>query len=72
MRIIVLFSWQNDLNDETENTFTKFVDDTKLCGEVDMKGGRDVLQRELDRLKGWASKNYMKFNKDKCKVLHLE
>lgn len=67
-----MFSLKNYLNDETENTFTKFVDDTKLYGEMDLTGGRDILQRELDRREGWASKNYMKFKKDKCKILHLE
>ncbi|KAK4814877.1 hypothetical protein QYF61_027906, partial [Mycteria americana] len=61
----------NDLDDVIENTFPKFADDTKVGGEVDTSEGRAILQRDLDGLEEWPSKNCMKFNKDKCKVLHL-
>ncbi|GAB0209889.1 cAMP-dependent protein kinase inhibitor alpha [Grus japonensis] len=54
-----------------ESTITKFADDSKLVGEVNTSEGRDILQRHLDRLEEWASKNSMKFNKDMCKILHL-
>ena len=60
-----------DMDSEVEWALTKFADNIKLCGTVNMLEGRDAIQRDLDRLERWAYANLRRFNKVKCRVLHL-
>ncbi|GAB0190226.1 hypothetical protein GRJ2_001487900 [Grus japonensis] len=56
-----------DMDSCIECTLSKFANDTKPCGMVDMLEGRDAIQRDLARLERWAHANLMKFNK----MLHM-
>ncbi|KAJ7406530.1 rna-directed dna polymerase from mobile element jockey-like [Pitangus sulphuratus] len=51
--------------------FNVFVDNIKTCGAVNTLEGKDVIQRDLDRLEKRACVDLRKFNKAKCKVPHV-
>ena len=62
----------DDLEEWLMTEVLKFADDTKIFGTVNSERDREVLQRDLDRLVQWSERWQMKFNVDKCKVMHLE
>lgn len=44
---------------------------TKLGGDIDSIKGGEASQKDLDKLESWVITNHTKFNKSKCRTLHL-
>ena len=56
----------NELPDSIKNHCMMFADDTKIFGNPGSS-----LQLDINRADDWAQKWRMKFNVNKCKVLHF-
>lgn len=67
---LLISIFTNDLKEETKYTLNKFADDTGLW-QGGQSRGRIAFQRDLGRLEEWTNRELRKFNKGKCKVLHL-
>ncbi|CAM4478002.1 unnamed protein product [Lepidochelys kempii] len=68
----VLFNiFINDLEKGVNSEVAKFADDTKLLKIVKTQADCEELQKDLSKLGDWATKWQMKFNVDKCKVMHI-
>ncbi|CAM4601877.1 unnamed protein product [Caretta caretta] len=60
-----------DLGTKSGSVLIKFADDIKLGGIANIEKDRDIIQEDLDDLVNWSNSNRMKFNSEKCKVMHL-
>jgi len=67
---ILFLIFINDIDNTIHSSVLKFADDTKVYGIVDNQSDGQQLQDDLNALGDWAIKWQMKFNVDKCKVVH--
>ena len=62
----------NDLPNVVQNSSIKiFADDTKVYNSVNNPENVNHLQNAIDNLYQWTQTWLLKFNKEKCKILHL-
>ncbi|MCA9388013.1 MAG: hypothetical protein KC653_03115 [Candidatus Andersenbacteria bacterium] len=61
----------NDLVERLNNFMRMYVDDTKLMSRAATIQDRERLQQDIDKCVEWARTWLMKFNVDKCKVMHV-
>ena len=61
----------NDLPDIVESLCQLYADDTKMFSQVDTIERYKQIQSDLDNLVDWADKWQLRFNSDKCHVLHF-
>lgn len=71
LRSLLFNIFMNDLNDTSKCTPSKFKDDTKFGGVVDVLNSDAAIQRDLERLEKWADGNLMKLGKEKCRALPM-
>ncbi|XP_047146168.2 uncharacterized protein LOC124819033 [Hydra vulgaris] len=68
---LLFIIYVNDIPNIITSNAALFADDTKLFYPITNLHSHTVLQNDIDILVDWATKWGMKFNIDKCSVLHL-
>lgn len=68
---VLFLIYINDIDEGITCILSKFADDTKIASTVVSRDQVNEMQNNLNRLSDWAKTWQMKFNTDKCKVLHI-
>ena len=68
---ILFIYYINDMPDLTDCPMKIFADDTKAYMTINSLNERDKLQNCIDQLVTWTDTWLLRFNTDKCKVLHI-
>ncbi len=61
----------NDLDDALSCKISEFADDTKISSKDIRTLDKELLQRDVDKLSNWARDWQMKYNVEKCRVMHI-
>jgi hypothetical protein len=68
---ILFVAFINDLLEAVSSVCFMYADDTKVYNSVKDASNKAQLQDDFDSLVNWADTWQLRFNADKCKVLHL-
>ena len=61
----------NDMPDVVDSPIHMFADDTKIFRQMTAQSDQVSLQTDLRQLEAWIRKWQLRFNEEKCKVMHL-
>jgi Reverse transcriptase (RNA-dependent DNA polymerase) len=68
---LLFLPFVQDLPDWIMVSILMFADDTKLWSKISQESDSLALQQALDKLVEWTKLWGMRFNIDKCKVMHV-
>jgi len=68
---VLFVCYINGMPEVTKSMIYLYADDAKIARHIVADSDRDVLQQDLDELGMWAKEWQMKFNANKCKVMHI-
>ncbi|KAL7630702.1 UNVERIFIED_CONTAM: hypothetical protein RMT77_019088 [Armadillidium vulgare] len=68
---ILFIVYVNDIDKNVLSNISKFADDTKIGNRITCENDYQVLQSDSNKIVNWSKTWQMKFNIDKCKVLHF-
>ena len=68
---VLFIIYINDIDEGIRCKISKFADDTKITSKVISESQWQELQCDLNKLTTWVENWQMKFNIEKCKVLHI-
>jgi ribonucleases P/MRP protein subunit RPP40 len=71
LRPLLFILFVNDLPDWMVNSMRMFADDTKIWCPIRCLSDSHSLQDDLDKLSVWSDQWLLRFNADKCEVMHV-
>ena len=68
---LLFLIYVSDISDDVSSNVILFADDTKLYSRVERQEDWHILQEDKNKLVNWSEKWLMRFNTEKCQVLHF-
>jgi len=68
---ILFLLFVNDLLEWIRSSMKMFADNLIVCHKIKTMSDKEALQEDLNMLAEWSQKWMLRFNRDKCKVMHV-